>query len=421
MRAGFTCSLALLLALTSTAPAFGACGAWEKLAGYLFPARRASSEESYREARQFWEATLARQKNPSLETILAKLKARGDGRPETLMALMDAMDPGRGVPFQEWVSRLREQGIEVRFRAVSADKDLQARHHLKWGWRLAWALPPVSRKAGVLEIDLPDSVPENAEALFSRIYALSMALPAAQLEVTAARSPLLSYPFGDSKHAYPKQLRDAVQAVEERTYASLHQWESHWGELPTELPEYGASRWLGGYTSLPFALATRVFFPFYNPTSGYRPSRHGFDLYKQGFGASGAPGESPLSHYVRAQYQVRATLKYTVDGYVRVLKLLQLVGLGIGSVKLAQAIQDGSAAAAWDANRRFWAGLGNAEEVNQGLKSYEENEEGDPVVNDTYEPLIRELRAKIAEQGDPTGDLERALQKLIADRNYLRN
>lgn len=411
-----------LLVFAFSSPAEAACPWFAQLGRYLVPAKRIASDEAYASAKTYWETTLSGKTAPSLEFVLAKLKERGDGSPETLMALMDTLSPGGTVTFKEWMRRLDEDGITVRFRDSGDDGTMQRRDDLKWKWSLSKALPPLQRKASVLQIDLPDTPPESAKDLLSRIYALSVALPGAQLEVKARRAPLLSFPVGNSKWAYPAQLREAVRNVEERVYASLHQWEKLWGEPPLELTEKGTGPWHGSYATLPLLLAWRSIFPFYDPVKRYKPTKTGYERFKQGQGGvTGIYGKSPHDNYVRDRYQMRGTEKWVVDQYMRALKVTGAWAMVTGIIKLAIMASDGTLEAMKEANERFWGSLTDTEKLNEGLANYENNKEGDPLVNAEYAPLIKAVEDEIKAKGDRDGKLKEKRDKLISERNFLRN
>ncbi len=412
-------ALFVFLAWTSPASA-GICDAYRKVAGLFFAHKREASQTDYDKARTHWISVFGGGARPTLETVLAKLKEKGDGSPETLMALMDTLNPSASVSFAEWMKRLDAEGIDVKFvKDTDLDK-LTDRHDTKWHWSLEKKFPPVARRPYLLEIRTPDSVPKNAKELYTRLYALSLGMPGALMDVTSAKSPVLSSPVGNASYSYPKQLRDAIQATETRVYDTIHEWEKRWGTPPVELAENGPGKWLGGYSTMPIALAWKALFPMYNPAKRFRPSKDGYRAYEKGRGQA-VQSLNPLTKRIHDQYQVAGTTKWVVDQYVRGLKGLGLYGLGAGAVGLYNFFADGWYSATQAVGNNLANSLDDPEELNRRLKKYEENKEGDPFVLETYNPQIAEVEKQIREKGDPDGSLAKRRDALIEERDFFKN
>ncbi len=414
-------SLLLLFLCALPGHSQGACPWYSKLATFIFPIKRPVSDESFDKAKTKWDSVLATDKNIALETLLAKLNEEGASSPESLMALMDSLGPKGHLPFKEWLARLEEKGIQVRFRTMGNQEKLGRHDELRWKWTLSKAVPPMQKKAKVLDIWLPDTPPKNAKELLARLYTLSAAFSGAELEMTARKAPLFSIPVGSWENSYPKQLRDAVRRAEERVYGTIHEWESRWGKAPLDLPAKGTGNWHGSYATLPLMLSWRSIFPFYNPVAKYRANQKGYEKYKEGLQGTQHGGLTPLERDIKNRFQIRGTEKYIVDTYLRFLQTWGAVALIKGTYKLGVALKDGTLRAALATSARFVNGLRDPDKLNEDLKEYTEDEVGDPVVNAFYDEQIEVIKKEIATKGDPHGELAKKIRVLISERDFLKN
>lgn len=355
---------------------------------------------AYEKAKNEWSLTLGdRVQIAKEQTVLKKLNA--DPSLENQVALFDAVSKaprGLGQAISELES---DKKITVLNKPYALPIARAPTYRMKWNGILRGQF--LNKSPRQIKIKLSPKV-NNLEQAFGNLIALSEAVKEAETGKLRNSAPIFK--------AYRKPLLDQVESAADRVYHLVDGVEKAFPTVKLQMAEDGPKKM--GYLKATLATPLVALFPMFDPLKKAYPSREGYGIWKNGREKN---QPSLFRDYLNSRFSGRTNLKYieslAFKGFVTFAMSSALIGtvkLGLFLASPEREIQQNQATALVEIGT-------NGKKAAQAVNDYKTREGGDPGVVEYYTNIINELKARIANEGDPNG----ALQKQIKEQEELRD
>jgi hypothetical protein len=378
---------------------------------------RALNLATYDELRTQW------QQAPSRGALEEALRTGALNSPERFFAAVDALNPDSTTHFRATLDLLAAKGVQIALRNYRTPygwwtSETSARDgkgepraptmSAKRGWPWPRASFPFLGRERRLILYYPDVPPRTPTEFAALTIQYSRALFAYRMK-TETRSPILSLPFGQS--GFPTQAMQVLYDSESQLYAALTSIRQRFPEVELPLPPTDRI-WSWRYPQMGVELIGSLFYPSYIAFDKSRPNRQHFDLFSQ--------EGTALRDTLDRKFHHRLQMQWAIDRWRNFVVGTLVLGLASTAKTIVRVLDQGlftTILQKWD----DWKRRLKPENVNQALQHYQEDQQGWDIVNDFYDEKIKELEKEMREKGDPKGKLRQEIERLIKERDELKN